>query len=200
MCLAIFKPADSVIPEANLVLGWESNPDGAGFAYVKDGSVVVEKGFMKLKDFMSNYRECSKANRSSPFIIHFRIRSLGSKEKDNTHPFIIDGGALIHNGTISGTGADYNRGYSDTKIFSDTFKSNLTYEFVSNNINSLEEALGYNKIVILYDNGKHKIINEKSGHWKDDVWYSNTSYVSHVGFNKNKWNTYRGKYGNNFTT
>lgn len=180
MCLAIFKPAKVILPESSIREGWVHNPDGGGYAFLNSkGKIIKRKGITTLKEFGEAYAKDSKQYKKSPFIVHFRIRSAGAKSPDNTHPFDIADGALIHNGTISGTGATYT-GDSDTKKFCDEFGDKLTSEWVKENKASLEDALtGGNKLVMLYQNGQHFIINEKQGVWADDVWYSNHSYKAY---------------------
>lgn len=176
MCLAIFKPAKCSITEEALRNGWQGNSDGAGFAFVRNGKVQIMKGFMTVKDFLEAYNTAVKANRKSPFVIHFRIRSRGEKNAENTHPFQIKDGVLIHNGSLDGTGAEFAKGKSDTFLFAEKFADRLPFDVVSASKKELGDAVGYNKVVILYDDGRHIIVNENLGHWKDDVWYSNHSY------------------------
>lgn len=176
MCLAILKPAGVIVPDEHLRNGWIGNPDGAGYGYVKDGKTVAVKGFGKLSKFMEAYKKDAEANPTSPFIIHFRIRSMGDSSAGNTHPFPIEGGLLIHNGTLSGTGAVYGAGPSDTALFADMFKSNLTFDFVQEHKDELNRICASNKLVMLYDNGTYQIVNDTLGVWVDGVWYSNNSY------------------------
>lgn len=179
MCLAIVKPRGVQVAREHLLAGWQHNPDGGGYAFVKDGKVVMRKGFMKLKDFIEAYEVDEAVNPESNFLIHFRITSQGAKTADNTHPFLVEGGALIHNGTMSGTGAEYGKGASDTAKFADKFKTNLTYDFVVDNKAQLDIAIQGSKIALLYDDDRFAIINERDGHWKDGVWYSNYSYKTY---------------------
>lgn len=176
MCLAILKPAKVKVPEESLRMGWQGNSDGAGFAYIDNGKVVAVKGLMTWKEFLAAYQAAAKKFKSSPFLIHFRIKSMGDKSAENTHPFPINGGMLIHNGTIDGTGATWNSGPSDTKCFAETFGDRLTYDFAKEHKEKLEEALGHNKVAMLYGDGQYVILGEKNGTWNDDVWYSNYSY------------------------
>lgn len=179
MCLAIFRPAGTDVPVEHLRNGWIGNPDGAGFAFVKDGEVEIRKGFMLLKDFSEAYKVAAEENPDSPFLIHFRIRSMGSREACNTHPYRLpDGGALIHNGTITGTGASYDKGDSDTMLFIKKFGESLTFDVVSSVKPALEKALDYNKLVMLWGDGRHFILNEASGWWEAGVWYSNGTFRS----------------------
>jgi predicted glutamine amidotransferase len=176
MCLAIVKPAKATIPEAHLHAGWLANSNGAGFAYVDKGEVVIKNKFMKYKEFLEAYSEAAQSHKKSTFLVHFRITSQGDSSADNTHPFPIRDGALIHNGTIYGTGASYNKGPSDTNLFARRYFNVLTYEFVSKHRKDLEELLDYNKIAILYKDNTYQILNMGKGEWKDDVWYSNPTY------------------------
>lgn len=178
MCLAILKSAKAAIADDVLRGGWTANPDGAGFAYVYKNKVIISRGFTVLKDFLAAYKTAADKYKTSPFLIHFRIRSMGSKAVSNTHPFSILGGsgALIHNGTISGTDAKHSEGDSDTSLFVKKHGDSLDYDTIIKHQKDWDTALGYNKVVMLYNDGKHAIINENSGFWNDDVWYSNQNY------------------------
>lgn len=179
MCLAIFKPAGVEMKEDYLHSGWVHNSDGGGFAFIKDGKVEVSKGYTTWKDFWDAYQEAEFMFSDSPFLIHFRIRSQGDRSVENTHPFVIEGGigALIHNGTLVGTGSVYGTGKSDTALFVEKFGRALTFENVEENLKGLENAIGPgNKFAILYPDGRHHIVNKMRGTEEDGVWYSNQSY------------------------
>jgi hypothetical protein len=179
MCLAIFKPAGVELPDQSIRNGWISNPDGGGYALAKEGKLIVRKNFGKLAEFIEAYKKDAKDNPDSPFIVHFRIRSMGDKGLDNTHPFEFEHGALIHNGTISGTGAHTSNGPSDTKVFTDRFGKYLDYESVAKYKSDLDAALDWNKMVILYPDGRHHILNQAKGTEEGGVWYSNTTYKAY---------------------
>lgn len=178
MCLAVFKPADKEVSDEYLKAGWQINSGGAGFAYVRKGKMMVVKELMKLQEFLDAYRLHQSKNKKSDFLIHFRIPSMGSHGASNTHPFLFEHGALIHNGTIHGTGAIHGTGLSDTGKFTERYGPKLTFENVEKNKRAIDDALGYNKIAILYTDGRHQIINESDGHWMDGVWYSNNFFLS----------------------
>lgn len=178
MCLAIFKPPGKDLTEAQLKSGWMGNPGGAGFCHIKNGRVVIEKGFMKLQDFLAAYNAAAKKNKKSPFLVHFRIPSMGHNLSTNTHPFEFTHGALIHNGTITGTGATHGTGPSDTAKFVERYGDKLTFANVEKLNREIGRALGYNKIAILYHDGTHQIINESEGAWIGGVWFSNRLWVA----------------------
>lgn len=176
MCLAIFKSAGAVLPEESIRNGWINNSDGGGYAFIHKGKIVVRKGFMTLKEFLASYAIDSKKYKKSPFVVHFRIRSMGDRGPENTHPYPIASGVLIHNGTLDGTGARFDQGDSDTAKFCKMFGSQMTSEWVANNKDKFELAVSYNKLVLLYENGEHFIINEAAGNWHEGVWYSNFTW------------------------
>lgn len=179
MCLAIVKPLGIQVPRASLVTGWQHNPDGAGYAFTKDGKVVIRNGFMKLKDFINAYEVDEAVNQESNFLIHFRITSQGSSGPENTHPFPIANGALIHNGTLTGTGSAYGAGPSDTKKFADMFGKDLTFTFVEDHKSQLGIAVRGSKLAMLYDDNRYQIVNEADGNWNEGVWYSNYSWKNY---------------------
>jgi len=176
MCLALVKLPEAVLPIENIKAGWISNPDGGGFAYNKKGKIQVVKGLMTLKEFGIAYDKAAKANPAATFLVHFRIRTQGDRNEANTHPFEYNNMAMIHNGTIDGTGAKYGEGMSDTALFVAKFKDDLTLENLSKYKDELEQALSYNKLGFLHGDGKHFILNETVGTWDKGVWYSNSTY------------------------
>lgn len=180
MCLAIFKPADVAVPLESLRNGWIGNSDGAGYAFAYKGKIIQRKGFTSLKDFLGEYEEDAKKYLKGPGVVHFRIRSMGDKSTSNMHPFpILDGeGVMIHNGNLSGTGALYGVGDSDTKKFAEAFNKDLTFDFCETNKVGLGNAVGWDKLVFLWKDGRHVIINEEKGYWEGGVWYSNKTYTS----------------------
>lgn len=177
MCIAIVKLPTGKITDDQLRSSWISNPDGAGFAYLKDGKIEVSKGYLKLEPFLTELKKAIEENQEATFLIHCRIRSMGEKGATNTHPFTYKHGAMIHNGTLSGTNAKSNEGPSDTALFLQQFGDKLTYDVVLKQRAELEEAIGsWNKLAFLFNDGKHLILNQDKGEWNDGVWYSNTTY------------------------
>jgi predicted glutamine amidotransferase len=180
MCLAIFKRAEAVIPAESLRNGWIGNPDGGGFAYAHKGKIRIVNGLMTLKEFNKAYSEAAKKHPAAPFLVHFRIRSMGDKNEANTHPFLLNNAALIHNGTIDGTGAVYQTGDSDTKLFVAKYKDILTVANIKKYRSDFDAALNYNKVAVLDGNGEFAIINENIGNWQNGVWYSNYTFRSYA--------------------
>lgn len=195
MCVAILKPKGVAISEEVLKNCWDNNPDGAGFAYVKRRKVVTLKGFMSFEKFIEEYRKAEPSNRdSSPFVIHFRIATAGRVCPENTHPFPVEGGVLVHNGHMFYT--DRTGEKSDTRLFCEDTMDYLKgkREWVANK-KAIEDAIGYNKLALLFNDGDYLIINENSGMWKDGVWYSNRH--SHTPAGRGGWGKYWGGAGIN---
>lgn len=181
MCVAIVTKAGKVIDNGALWRGWDSNPHGGGFAYVKDGKVVIEKGFMTYNKFQAAYADASKKYaEDSPFLVHMRIRTSGATNANNCHPFPIRNGALIHNGIMftptgdrAGPTSDRK---SDTRVFAESLYNILKLEHVQKQARGIQEAIGYgNKLAFLYDDKQYFILGESQGDWDDGVWYSNNS-------------------------
>lgn len=181
MCIAIVKRKNGVITDEALRNSFQSNPDGAGIAYVKDNVIYMVKGIFNEDDFVSKVRQ-AEAICDGDMLIHCRIGTSGLKDHNNCHPHKInDANVLIHNGILD---IDVPKGslVSDTVLFIEKYMKDLPYEFIYNKsiLNMLEELIGKNnKFCILNTNGDVAIVNEKAGHWLNDVWYSNYSYESY---------------------
>lgn len=186
MCVAIVANQGAVVPNDRLWQGWSRNRDGGGFAYVKDGEVVIEKGFMEYNKFQKAYEKAAeKYAAESPFLVHMRITTSGGTSKVNTHPFKIKGGAMIHNGVMFTPTGEENRGKSDTRIFAERFHNILQLEDVLAAGEDIIDAVGsYNKLAFLYDDRRYAILNEQAGYWLNDVWYSNRSCDVRGGYGR----------------
>lgn len=178
MCIAIVKTKNGTISDEYLKNCWNRNKDGAGFAYPKHGEVVIEKGFFNYDQFLKRFREVEKKIKNN-MLIHFRISTAGLIDKNNCHPHRINNKlAMIHNGILD---IDVPAGskVSDTVLYCQKYLKQLPKNFYMNSVimEYMEECIGGgNKFCFLDSDGKYAIVNEKAGHWKDGVWYSNTSY------------------------
>ena len=179
MCIAILKTKNGVITDEELRSSFKNNSDGAGIAYTSNNELRIVKGIFNVDVFIKTVRQAEKLADNN-ILIHCRIGTSGQKDKNNTHPFVINNNiCLIHNGILDVTVPKGSK-INDTQIFikkfmkgiaNDTILKNQTYH------NVLEELIGCNnKFVILNNKGEYKIINENAGHWKDGVWFSNSSY------------------------
>lgn len=182
---------------ATLKTCWDSNPDGAGFAFNDGGRVIIKKGFMTWDAFKAAWTSCMKNYdfKNRGVLIHFRITTHGGTNPQNTHPFpvVSDTGmmqkpecvceyAAIHNGIISATSvqAIKERTTSDTLVFirdylsliaqnKSWFKRRANLELISLLIDA-----PHSKMAII--NGKGEIIHTDGFVEDNGVLYSNASY------------------------
>ena len=184
MCIVIHKPQGISLKKEIYLSCFENNPDGAGFLIHNNGELVLEKGFFKFEDFWKQF----SPHQNKRAVIHFRIRTHGKKDIENTHPFWIAENelAFAHNGIIGETiGNDSDK--SDTLNFNTTILQKLYKQFGSQFIHNevLRKLLvGYvgwgNKIVFMDKEGTSYIFNRSQGEEKHGAWFSNDSY-------KKKW-------------
>lgn len=176
MCIAIYKPANEIIPEENLRQCFLSNPDGAGYMFNEAGKLHMFKGFFNFESFYEHYKE----NENKQCVIHFRIKTHGLISQENCHPFIITSNVgFIHNGIIQGYGE---KDKSDTFEFNEVILKPIVKQFGKAALwkpyikTLIESKIGYSKLVFLDSRGNYNIYNELKGSWDSGVWYSNNSY------------------------
>ena len=213
MCIAIAKKMGVNLPTEEIFRNcWESNSDGAGFAFAYQGVVYIKKGFMTFDSFLSALHDCEKRYglKDCGMLFHFRIATHGGVCPAMTHPFpiVADNGALskleyssdyavVHNGIISLTSAKATaeKTVSDTAVFIRDYLTliaeNRQWFRREANIELIEKLID-SKMAILNRFGE--IINT-SGFTEDKgVLYSNTTYkIARVRYNtKNNYTTYYG--------
>jgi len=177
MCLAIYKPADTEIPEEYLRNGYSNHSDGAGLAWAVDGVLHLKKGIFDVEEVIKQYRLVKQY----PCLIHFRKATHGKINEDNCHPFLFNDNklALVHNGILPiKCNID---GLSDTfhfvKLVLEPMVRGYNIPINDGALNYLiTTSIGTDKIAIMDGTGKTYIFNEGKGEWKDGVWYSNSSF------------------------
>ena len=104
MCVAIIVPKDAKAPDKETLEACEAqNPDGGGVAWLDKGKVCWKKGI----DTAEILKILAKTQ--APYLIHYRISTVGGKVASLCHPFPITknasldlegraGAVLIHNG------------------------------------------------------------------------------------------------------
>lgn len=191
MCIAILKTKTGVITDEALKNSFESNSDGAGFAYTIDNQLIIEKGIFHSQTFIERFRVIEQIADDS-ILIHCRIGTSGLRDANNTHPHIIsDKLCLIHNGILD-INVPKNSTESDTVLFIKKYLNCLTPADLKNETiqHLISTIIGcYNKFVFLDNEGNYTIINEDEGKWDNGCWYSNTSYktLSYWGASNNNW-------------
>lgn len=177
MCLAIYKPANVAPDWEAFSEGFKNNPDGAGFAVVDDGNLLIRKGFFTFGEFMMAFAGVA----SKQAIIHFRVATHGDKRRDNCHPFEVRPGlSVIHNGILP-IACNVNKAMSDTWHYTSLILAPLAERdpdfFTRPEMVFLgEAAIKGSKFVFLRADGSHAIWNEDDGHWAAGAWWSNRSY------------------------
>lgn len=190
MCIAIVKPAGTVIDESVLKTCFENNPDGAGFAYRTPDGLVVEKGLFTWEAFIDAYRARNVADVDA--LIHFRITTKGDDSPENTHPFAIQAGALIHNGTISHLGE--RRGVpgakSDTRELAEKWDA-VTLDEMERFFDVFEHYVDDTRVAVMGHDGRVIVFNRKQWIEKDGVLYSNRGFEMDVY----GWSAHRAAWG-----
>lgn len=179
MCIAILKTKKGTITDEELRNCFNSNPDGAGIAYTLNNELKIIKGMFNVKDFIETVRMAEKICDNN-MLIHCRIGTSGTKDGFNTHPFEVNKNvALIHNGILD-IDVPKDSKKNDTQIFIDKYLKGFSTGALLHNETLhklIKDMIGNNNKFVLMDNrGYYKIINEKAGHWKNNVWFSNDSY------------------------
>lgn len=175
MCIAIVKKIDGVITDEAIRNSDDANPHGAGYAFVKEGKVVVKKGFFKVEEFIKAFREDEKHyGQETPFILHFRWATCGLTNVANCHPFPTKHGAMMHNGHFYNS----NTNMSDSAEVAEELGEYLSKDNVGTKMKELEDIFNHNKVALLYHDKSFAIINEQLGEWDNNVWYSTTAWQS----------------------
>ena len=191
MCIAILKTKDGNITDEQLLNCFDNNPDGAGLAYTKDNKIFIVKGIFDAKQFVEEYHK-AVAEADGAMLVHCRIGTSGFKDYTNCHPHIVsDECVMIHNGILS---IDVPKGskVSDTVLYVEQYLKPLPKDFMLNDgiMSLITDHIGAgNKFVFLNNRGDFSIANEKAGHWKNGVWFSNYSYEAYSFYTKG----YKGK-------
>ena len=152
MCIIVAKNKGVKLPSrATLRECFKNNKDGAGLMYVKNGKVIIDKGFMTFEDLNRKIKSLKREFKSDltnkAIVFHFRIGTHGQNDKATTHPFPISNKfedlrathfetdiAMAHNGIRSAY--NYDKILSDTQSFIKDYVSifkELNRNFYKNN-------------------------------------------------------------------
>lgn len=179
MCIAVYIPKEKHLTSKIIHTCWKNNSDGAGFMYIKNGSLVVEKNLFSVTDFCRKYKRAKKLAPNSDFVMHFRWATHGLINYNNCHPILTKSKEVgfVHNGILRDMPEHEIK--SDTVMFSDLIISKLPKGFINNKILllMLEKYIGYyNKLILMDVNGSVAIVNEEEGIWHDGCWFSNDDF------------------------
>lgn len=177
MCLIILAPKDVRVPDDYVTNAFITNDDGAGVAYVRDGKVIIEKGFFKVHELKE---ALLRIGTDTPRLIHFRFATLGVVNTENCHPFPLAGSsaAFAHNGPC------VHDDYQGDALRSDSrhLAEDLLTKYDQPTLQAVKPLLeGFvnsgNKLAFLFPDGEHMLVNEDLGEWRNGVWLSNTYSV-----------------------
>lgn len=212
MCIIAVKPKGVALPSTEILKRmFYKNPDGAGIAYAVDGVITINKGLMKIEDYL---KAVQKIPVNATAIIHTRISTSGGINKELTHPYKLsndfkelrktsiktaDGYAVAHNGVFSEFGAVANA--NDTMQFITTYlhplkelKKQAGGDILDDDIKPLiNKLVNGSRLVILDTNGNYKLYGH---YWYEDegIYYSNEGYKQYNHYN----NYYGGSYWHDY--
>jgi hypothetical protein len=185
MCVIAIKGRGAEFNWGTLRECWNANPDGAGFAYHRDGRVHISKGFMHFRDFKRAVK-AARIKKDTEALLHFRIATHGGVTPNNCHPFplsqnvhelealdVITDVAIAHNGIVPGMAESSQ--LSDTMLFIRDYLAPLGAAHVTDTL--LHDIIGQaasSKLAIMSATGISTIGEfEESEGWR----YSNDSYL-----------------------
>jgi len=183
MCLLCVLKPGAKPNEKHLFTSAENNPDGFGYAFHLGDTIVTGRG-MDKKDVIGRFMTLREKHPNTWAMFHARYATHGSIDKDNCHPFRVDGSVdtvIGHNGILQ---LEPQKGddRSDTRLFADSFLPALGLDALDDDhlYGELEKWLGGSKVALFSIDPILKyqvyILNEKLGHWVNDTWYSNDTY------------------------
>jgi hypothetical protein len=187
MCLIIFAPKSTSIPSKYITNAFAHNDDGAGVSYVRDGQVIIEKGFFKVEELQA---ALFRIGNDTPRIIHFRYATLGAVNTENCHPFPLtaSGGAVAHNGPCVHDDYQGDAKRSDSRHLAEDLLDGFDQATLFKVRGLLDGFVNAgNKLAFLFPDESHLLINEKLGTWRKNIWLSNTYSVEDVKPFKSSW-------------
>jgi len=201
MCVIIDRPNKHELRGQLIGVCANANPDGWGIMFADEGRVKTFRG-MALGEFWQAYYGIES---DREITIHFRIKTHGERNVENTHPFKVlsleeDGEDIyvMHNGVIRINDTD-NTKMSDTwhwvnKVLRPIIRRapDILDEPVLQKM--LEADLSGSKIVILRGNGQKIYLNKTLGtnDAESGCWFSNSNSLPRQAATTYNSQTYHG--------
>ncbi len=192
MCIIVHKPKDIILDEIVLKNCFNRNDDGAGIAYVKEGKLVIDKGYHDLDKFLA----AVKAVEAEELVIHCRLMSKGEVSDENCHPFRIDSEqvpemsfAFCHNGTLNWRSTTDK---SDSRFFAEDVLQQILdrdpyfFEFPIDRAMMSSYIGTNNKFCLMrYNSALNEtnvfFVNKQEGIEWNGCWFSNLSFTEEQG-------------------
>ena len=89
MCIIAIKNKGIELPsEQILETMFKNNSDGAGFMYAVDNKLIIQKGYMTFRSFMSALKKLEQKYDLTeiPLVMHFRIATSGQVDSRDLSP------------------------------------------------------------------------------------------------------------------
>jgi glutamine amidotransferase len=195
MCLLILAKGGSTPSKKSLRRAGKANPDGFGFAIIGNDKIHTYKS-MDLEETIGNFYDMRERYPKGHAIFHLRITTHGVTNIDNCHPFQVNDDLVMgHNGMLP---IKEENGKSDTHLFATEWLPEFDMSELLDTPDGIAELSKFatgSKLAFLNTGSQlakpFYIINEHLGHWKDGVWYSNSSYKETVWYpSYNSYSTY----------
>lgn len=200
MCIAIYSPANArLLSATEFNESMRNNPDGMGLAYVGCGGTFrIVKSLLRGDVIYAEYQKAHKNGANC--ILHFRKATHGAISEENCHPFYNgDSEVYVHNGVL--TFHKLPESEVDSKALSERIFRYLPEDWydIPDVRKMVERYLGGSKVIILRLDGEVRILNDSSGHWHDNLWFSNSTYKKWVPIQafKKPYKSYSYLYGRN---
>jgi len=190
MCIISIKKRGVPMDWSILDTCERNNPDGSGYAYVKDNKVHIRKGYFDNNDMQTALQKEKIDLDETEIMFHFRIATHGKVSPSTCHPFPMSSNksdltklrtstdiAVSHNGIIDGMPT--HKTYSDTMQFIRFHLGKLRKDIHRSPIQDLIQlAVGDHNILAIMTVRKTYLIGEFV---EDNGWlHSNTSYLMPV--------------------
>lgn len=178
MCMLIHHSAKSHLSQKMLADMLSHNPDGFGFAYGTGKKVHVVK--VPSPSLQTVYDLYAKYLRGREAMIHFRWRTHGDVDEQNTHPYEVTPGLwLAHNGVLSCVDQRDKRMSDTWHLIEDYLRPMLSKSpdlWLSPEFRTiLGKFIGaQNKLAFVDARGKVALVNQASGITFQNTWFSNT--------------------------
>jgi hypothetical protein len=185
MCWIGYCPPGKTPSRETLLSAIDQNPDGAGWSMRTPNGLEVVRA---LDDSyaVSSFLRARAIWPETHAVFHARYATHGEKDESNVHPFTVPGHAwsMAHNGMLPLSDGPFGSGRSDSRILAEDILSQMTWEDLKNERDTMEWWLQGDKVVILTGEkrptgGPVIIYNENRGTWKSDgIWHSSALYTT----------------------
>lgn len=177
MCIIAVKPSGVDMPSEEIIdTMWSHNYDGAGYMWADNNKVHINKGFMNLASLKESLRRFSKTHdvKTTPVVLHFRIKTDGKINAEQTHPFPITSNPDM----LTATTCDTKLAVAHNGIIRNKPKNGMsdTMEYI---VDALAKFRAIDKQFYKIDAYKDLIRNYTS--WSRFAFLDNTGHIETIG-------------------